>query len=244
MSLQFNRTRRFFAALMVVAVPLAIGCGSIGKKRDTDSDFLKPLASATPDVAKTKRQPMPSERSLCMQTAKTVASKGHAVEAVKLYEHVEQLDPAGEPLDAELAPLYADLGNHDAAIQRYKRIVQRSPDDSDLSNNFAWTLMESGRFDQAIAEATRGLQNDAGNRRLQSTLAMIHYRKGDSAAALRHFSEALGESAAHHNLAVLEIDAGNVDSARAHLQQAMQSAPPDAQTETLLAALDTAASAR
>lgn len=242
MSLQFNQGRRFYAAMMMVAGSLAIGCGSIEKK--PEADFLKPLTSAAPDVAKSKRQPLPSERSLCMQTAKTVASKGHAAEAIKLYEHVEQMDPTADPLDAELTSLYAEVGNHDAAIQRYKRIVERAPGDSDLSNNFAWTLMESGRYDQAIAEATRGLQNDSGNVRLKSTLAMIHYRKGDHTAALRHFSAALGESAAHHNLAVLEIDTGNIDSARAHLQQAMQSAPSNAQTETLLSALDSTASKR
>lgn len=221
--------------LLVVAMPIGSGCS--GMKKSHDSDFLKPLA-ASPVASKTKREPLPSERTLCMETAKTVASQGHASEAIQLYERAEQLDPSAKPLDVELASLYADVGNHDAAIQRYQRCVARKPDDVELSNNFAWTLMEAQRFDQAITEANRGLQNSPDNVRLRSTLAMIHYRQGDRTAALHQFEQSLGSSAAHHNLAILDIDAGNLDAAQTHLEIAKQSAQPNSKTGFVLSALE------
>ena len=187
---------------------------------------------------------MPSERSLCMETANTVARKGHAVEAIKLYEHAERLDPDAAPLDSKLAPLYAAVGEQDASIERYRRCIKISPNDIELSNNFAWTLMEAQRFDQATAEANRGLQNEPDNARLLSTLAMVHYRQGDQAKALRLFEQAQGSSAAHHNLAILDIDAGKLEAAKKHLQTAKQSKELNLKTESLIAALDSQVSTR
>jgi len=234
MAFDINKSRWFHAALTLSTFALSVGCGSINQNRE--SDFLKPLASSS--TAQAEREPMPSERSLCLETAKTVAKQGHTTEAIKLYERAEQLDLAATPLDAELAPLYAEVGKKDAAIERYRRGVERSPSDSELSNNFAWTLMEAGRFDQAIAEANRGLQTDANHVRLRSTLAMIHYRQGDRAGALRHFEQAFGSTAAHHNLAILDIDAGDLDSAKTHLQLAKQSNESNTETDLLTAALE------
>jgi len=98
--------------------------------------------------------------------------------------------------------------------------------------------MEAGRFEQAIIEANRGLQIDPNNVRLRSTLAMVHYRQGDREGALRHFEQALGSTAAHHNLAILDIDTGNLDSAKMHLQIARQSTEPNTKTELLASAFE------
>ena len=216
---------------------LAIGCNSIEK--DQQSDFLKPFASNELLDTKTGRQRMPSERSLCIETAKTVAKKGHAEEAIKLFERAEELDPNAVSLNAELAPLYAEVGDHETAIERYKVCVQRTPDSPELINNYAWTLMEAGQFKQAIAEATNGLQQFPEDTRLRSTLAMVYYRSGDQSKSFQQWELAVGKTAAHHNLALLDIDSGNVESAREHLSQATQDAALDSRASAMLAALET-----
>jgi len=232
-----HRTAPRVATLMLFSVILiSPGCGSIGK--DKQADFLKPFATKSSNT-RGRTAPMPSEHTLCVETANAVASQGHAKEAIKLYERAESLDPSASSIDAKLAPLYASVGNHPAAIERYQRCVSQSPDDIELSNNFAWTLMEAGRYDQALAEATRGLQIDGDHARLQSTLAMIHYRQGDHAKAFQGFEKAHGSIAAHHNLSLLEIDSGNLDSAKGHLRIAKQSTEPNSQAEVLLTALET-----
>ena len=62
---------------------------------------------------------MPSDHTLCVETAKTVAAEGHADEAIKLYLRAEKIDPKAASVDAQLAPLYAGVGNYPAAIERY-----------------------------------------------------------------------------------------------------------------------------
>ncbi|MCP4941573.1 MAG: tetratricopeptide repeat protein [Planctomycetaceae bacterium] len=218
-------------------VLLSLGCGSIGK--DKQQDFLKPFASAAPQEAKAFSQEIPSDYTLCIETAKTVAAEGHAVEAVKLYERAESLNPNAPSLDSNLAPLYASLGNHSEAIKRYQRCASQDPNNVELCNNFAWTLMEAERFSEAIAEATRGLTKDEDSQRLHATLAMIHYRQGDHVKALQGFAKAHGPAAAHHNLSLLEIESGNIESAKEHLRIANKSPEQTSQAQILLTALET-----
>ncbi len=221
-------------------VLLSLGCGSIGK--DKQQDFLKPFASAAPQEAKAFSQEIPSDYTLCIETAKTVAAEGHAVEAVKLYERAESLNPNAPSLDSNLAPLYASLGNHSEAIKRYQRCASQDPNNVELCNNFAWTLMEAERFSEAIAEATRGLTKDEDSQRLHATLAMIHYRQGDHVKALQGFAKAHGPAAAHHNLSLLEIESGNIESAKEHLRIANQSPEQAYQEKILVSALETQSS--
>ncbi len=218
-------------------VLFSVGCGSIGK--DKQQVFLKPFASAAPQKAKVFSPEIPSDYTLCVETAKTVAAEGHAVEAVKLYERAESLNPNAPSLDSNLAPLYASLGNHSEAIKRYQRCASQDPNNIELCNNFAWTLMEAERFSEAIAEATRGLNKAEDSQRLHATLAMIHYRQGDHVKALRGFAKAQGSAAAHHNLSLLEIESGNIESAKEHLRIANQSPEQASQAKILLTALET-----
>ncbi|MFK7819749.1 MAG: tetratricopeptide repeat protein [Planctomycetaceae bacterium] len=219
---------------------MSVGCSGLKKKQN--DGLVKPLAAVS-NEAPTRPQPFRDERALCMETAQTVAEQGHAHEAIKLYLRAEQLGPSQLPLDRQLAPLHAQTGDFDAALQRYARLVSEAPEDADLCNNFAWTLMEAQRYGDAISQARRGLSIDADNTRLRSTLAMIHYRQGDPSSALAEFATAKNSTAAHHNLAVLDIDAGNLSSAQEHLRKASKTAaenPDEAslKTEALLTALN------
>jgi len=229
------RTQCSVLLLMFMAL-LSLGCGAIGKKKQPD--FLKPFSSLGASNTPAHSQPMPSDYILCVETGKTVAAQGHVVEAIKLYERAESLEPTTASLDSQLAPLYASIGNYPAAIKRYQQCVNHAPEDIDLCNNFAWTLMEARHFAEALAEASRGLKIDSRNTRLQATLAMIHYRQGNTDKALEGFANAHGSTAAHHNLSLLEIESGNLESAKTHLRIANQSNQPNEQSEILLTALE------
>ena len=210
-------TRAAYCLLLVSL--LTIGCKSLRKSGETD--LVEPLSVETPHRQSLTNE-LPSERVLCIETANTVSQKGHVVEAIKLYERAEQLDPSAAPLDQQLAPLYSQVGNHSDAIKRYRRLSLESPNDLELNNNYAWTLMEAKRCDAALAEVQRGLNIDEDHERLRSTLAMIYYRQGDRVNALKQFTRLQGFTAAQHNLALLELDAGNVESAIKHLREAIE----------------------
>ena len=200
--------------LLLVACTSLLGCRTLGESKETD--FLKPLETSNSPSARVSLGTDLSEREICAETAKTVAEKGHATEAIKLYEKAERLAPKEQPFDLELAPLYVHVGDTESAIARYRNAIGRGHADSDVFNNLAWTLMDSGRYDEAIETLQQRLTAEPENNRLQATHAVILFRRGDRESSFQKFVELYGESAAHHNLALLDLDAGNVESAVKH----------------------------
>ena len=208
------------AILVLVGCVLIIGCKTLRDKED--GGFLKPLDSVTSPLSPVLGGKALSEREICVETARTVAEKGHATEAIKLYEKAERSDPSGPPLDLELAPLYAHVGNTESAIQRYRSAIAGGRTEADVFNNLAWTLMESGRHPEALQTIQQGLDVTPKSKRLQATHAVILYRSGDRDGSYEKFRELYGPSAAHHNLAVLDVDSGEFESAVEHAKVAAE----------------------
>ncbi len=207
---------------VLIAILLATaGCQSMGAKKSPD--FIAPLAME--HVANEKIPTPKNERELCIRTAATVAGSGHLSEAIALYEKAERLDPQTDPLDRQLAPLYAQTDQAEKAIARYQGAINRSPHDAELRNNFTWTLLELGRVEQALAAVEDALKKFPEHRRLQSTRALALYRQGNRTAAFQQFASLYGSSAAHHNMALLDIEAGDEANARRELTQALAQTP-------------------
>ena len=213
---------------------LSVGCSTF--RKDSGSDFIKQLDAPVRAFPFAGRKP--SERDLCIETARTVAAEGHADEAIRLYEKAESLDPNGKPFDQPLASLYAQTGDTESAIERYRRVIGGEQADAEVFNNFAWTLMESGRFDEAIQVAQQGLVVSPENQRLQATVAIILYKQGNRAQSLQAFQKLHGPSAAHHNVAILDLEHGNQEAALQHLNMATQQAGCSAQTLAMKRAVE------
>jgi Flp pilus assembly protein TadD len=197
---------------------LFLGCRTLRESRETE--FLKPLDTATGTLSHDARVADLSEREICIETARTVAAKGHAVEAIKLYEKAEGLQPNGERFDLELAPLYVHVGNTDSAIARYRNAIAEGGASDEVFNNLAWTFMESGRHDEAIQAIQQGLDVTPESKRLQATHAVLLHKSGDREGSFEKFRKLYGESAAHHNLALLDLDSDNIESAVEHARLA------------------------
>lgn len=209
---------------------LFTGCQAMGDKGRRD--LISPLSSVTAD----QRPPRLlshryNERKLCIETAETVAANGHAREAIQLYEKAEGLEPNAEPLDLQLAPLYAQIGDSRQAIDRYRRAIKSGNATAEVYNNLAWTLIESGQPNEAIEAVQQGLSAAPDNDRLRATHAVALYKLGDRLKSLEAFRELYGPAAAHHNLAVLDVDSGQLDSAAEHARLA--TGFPDCPTEAI-----------
>lgn len=208
-----SRCLALLAFLMATA-----GCQ--GMRTQKSNDFIEPLAMNNRSVGTEQATPE-SERQLCIQTAKTVAARGHFSEAIALYEQAEKLDSRFPPLDRELAPLHAERGQVEKAVTRYQRAIQATPDDAALWNNFAWTLLESNRSAQAINVVEEALVHFPTHRRLLSTRAVASYRAGDREDAIERFAELYGPSVAYHNIALLDVESGDLANARSAVQQSL-----------------------
>ncbi len=213
-----KRSRCSLRVIGMVSMAVVVsGCQAM--KNKSPSDLVRPLSEDLPIQAKSY-QNGESERRICIETAKTVAEKGYVTEAIQLYEKAEGLEPEGPSLDLPLAPLYAQAGNTQKSIERYRNIIAQGKATAEVYNNFAWTLTESGQNAKAIEVIRQGLAAAPHSKRLRATHALILYRHGESDRAFALFRELYGPSAAHHNLAVLDVGSGKFDSAFEHAKLA------------------------
>lgn len=208
---------RFTILLAMLVISTHSGCSRLDRK-NTDQ-FLKPLSNR-PNTQRFGGKA--DERNLCIETAKSVAEKGHASEAILLYEKAEQLDPKAESLDLELAPLYVQSGQAEKALSRYQREIERGDASSEVFNNLAWTLLESKRHAEAETVIGQGLRKHPEDERLRSALAIVMYEIGKREEAIEKFAELYGAAAAHHNVAILDLDRGEPESALTELIKATQ----------------------
>ena len=76
--------------------------------------------------------------------------------------------------------------------------------------------METGQYPAAAQTIRQGLDATPGSKRLKATHAIILYRSGDREGCFEKFRELYGPSAAHHNVALLDVDSGDLESAVEH----------------------------
>ena len=230
------------AAISVFAIGLAIcgGCRliseNVGRHGTTDEGgFIAPLQ--IPGSKQLSGLPQRTERKLCLETAKTLAQQGHASEAIQLYEKAESLAPSASRLDLELAPLYAQTGDSERSILRYENAIADGKDSEDVFNNLAWTLAESEKLDEASVVIHRGLQQTPNSERLRGIQAVVFYRQGQREKAMQTFKDLYGDSAANHNMAVLDVQYGSIDSAVEHANRANEDSGCDKKSKEFRDAL-------
>jgi Tfp pilus assembly protein PilF len=221
-------------SVLMFALFICNGC-ALQREREGSNQLVAPLNSlGSVSSARSQRR---TERELCIETANTLASKGHAREAIQLYEKAESLAPSADPLDLELAPLYSQTGNNDGAVARYKNAISSGKSSEEVINNFAWTLTESEKFEEASKVIQQGLEQSPESERLKSLQAVLLYRQGQRAQALRAFANLYGDSAAHHNIAVLDIQHGDLDLALENANRATSDSECDTKSTELRDAL-------
>lgn len=195
------------------------GCGLLKRGGSREDELFKPLTAQSSLIP----QKLPQQYEMCVQTAETVAAKGHATEAIKLYEKAEQLKPKRPPFDLQLAPLYAQVGDTSTAVARYRAAMQRGHDSAEVYNNLAWTLFEAGMLSEARQTTEQGSQAHPDDERLAATHAVLLYHADRRDEAFTAFETLYGAAAAHHNLAILDLESDDLESALAQLTLATSS---------------------
>ncbi len=218
------KNQNYAALLIIFAVfgCLNLGCRS-GVPKGVENNVSQLVRQLDPKSEMVSQQPNPKEEAeICIETAVAVAKAGHLKEAIRLYEKALTLSSDDAEILVQLAPLYAQSGDSEQAINTYQRLMETEKLHPDLLNNYAWTLMEAGRLNAAKDLANNGLANFPDSEKLITTLAVINYKQGNRSTAFDLFSKALGQHAAHHNMAVLDVDSENEKNAKAHINKAMQ----------------------
>ncbi len=86
---------------------------------------------------------------------------------------------------------YKMTGDYEAAVEDYRKAVELDPGSGEARQLLAGASYASGRYDDALAEAFEAIRRGRDNALVRLTLGMAYGKKGDDAAALRHFRKAI-----------------------------------------------------
>ncbi len=153
----------------------------------------------------------------------------------KLKRSLEQ-DPNLPMAHHYIAALYNSVRNYELADQHYRRAIRLTPNDPALLNNFGVFLCEQGRYRDAEERFTRaaGISGYERPEEAWQNAAICMLRIPDNTKAETYFRRALAIDpllpSVLYQLAVLNVESGELMQARAFLQRYASIAPHTAQT--------------
>jgi tetratricopeptide (TPR) repeat protein len=138
----------------------------------------------------------------------------------------------------ELGNAWLDKGDWKKAGEAYSRALALEPAFAGASYNLARALVEAGDYDRALSVLAELGKGDPGNVRVIAARAYALYKKGEPAAALSAYREALALDPyapdAVYNAALLELDSGDAAAAAADLDRLTSAKSDDGQAFLLL----------
>lgn len=165
--------------------------------------------------------------------AKLAAAAGEIPRAVELLDRAASASPADAPARYLAAQILLAAGSTDEAERRLREVVAASPANGSARNDLAWLLAKRGAdLDTALslAEQARRIQPTAD---VIDTLGFVQLQRGDAAAAIALFEEALAlrpkDPTIRYHLGLALVKSGDRERAAATLREALDAGPfPDA----------------
>jgi Flp pilus assembly protein TadD len=158
----------------------------------------------------------------CVVTARELAKSGYETDAIAEYEHARELNPHVKDISRDLAVLYARQHNRQKAVVEFELALKEHPKDADLLNDLGYFHLEHDEWTQAETSLTKALELAPKHERARINLGLALAYQGRSAESLAAFTPAIGEAAAHSNLAMILSQQGKADEARQEFQKAAE----------------------
>jgi Tfp pilus assembly protein PilF len=161
----------------------------------------------------------------CVATARELAKSGFDVDAIAEYEHARELHPRVKGTARPLAVLYGRQHNRQKALVEFQAALKETPKDADLLNDFGYFHLEQEEFAQAEIYLRKAIELTPKHERARVNLGLALALQGRSEESLAAFTPAIGEAAAHSNLAMILAQQGKADAARREFQKASELDP-------------------
>jgi cytochrome c-type biogenesis protein CcmH/NrfG len=134
--------------------------------------------------------------------AEDLARTGRTVEAMELFTHIVEANPADVEARLWVARLALRLGRTADAETGFREVLKEHPDDVDARIGLGMALTRAGAWQDALTILT-GAERDAGqNADLFAALARAYRRGGDDRQALAYFERAKALSPADPDIAL------------------------------------------
>ena len=122
--------------------------------------------------------------------AEELARAGRAVEAIDLFKHIVEQNPADIEARLWVARLDLRLGRTEEAEAGFRAVLRDHPGDVDARIGLGAVLTRKGASEEAL-EVLRATERDAGeNSDLFGALGRAYRRNGDDGPALEYFGRA------------------------------------------------------
>ncbi|MEJ2815839.1 tetratricopeptide repeat protein [Caulobacter sp. CCG-8] len=146
--------------------------------------------------------------------------------SMRCYEAALQLLPDHGPVAGDLGRLAFRLGLPELAVQFFTHFLASRPGDLEAINNLACALRDTDRSDEAIELVRSAIMQNPGAEGLWNTLGTVLVSRGDGAASLTFFDEALRllptYGKAYHNRAFARQDLGDAAGALEDCEAALR----------------------
>ena len=121
----------------------------------------------------------------------------------------------------ELGLLYEDMASLGAAQNAFEHAIAATPESDSAHNNLGYNLLLQSRLDAAESEFRRAVELNPRSATARNNLGIALARRGDLQNALEQFLMTAEPAAAHNNLAVVLLEAGQYEQSRQQLVEAL-----------------------
>lgn len=217
-----------FAALLLV---LPIGCsatsGGGGKGAQQPHAFGPALSRAAapkqPTPTAADNPPEPQDPQVYLARARTEEQRSNLSAAEAAYRKAAQLDPKDPRPQLGLARLADRQGKLGEAERLYRAIANQFPSSAAAWNDLGLCYARQSRWQEAAHALHRAVALAPNRQLYHNNLGIMLVKIGEVDAAVKEFSQSVGEGAAHYNAGYLLMEDGeDIQSAHQFLLAALK----------------------
>jgi len=136
--------------------------------------------------------PVPTYETGATPAPQSAAADSQAdPEIVKKLQSLGYIGARSPTGDRNLAGLAFEAGRYAEAAAAYEKLVRENPDDGALRASYAGALGALGKYDEALEQLTRAIALEPLNVEAYHNRAVIHERRGETAAAIKDYQTAV-----------------------------------------------------
>jgi len=163
--------------------------------------------------------------ALYVAIGRLYAQSGKLAEAEQQYQLALKERRDFLPALLECAELKERMGQPDKAIEYYQRAATAYPQEASVYNNMGLYYARQGRLNEAERAMAQAVRIAPKNIRYRNNIATVLVDQGNVREAFGHLRQVHDEGAAHYNLAYLLNKKGQTQAALQHFSLALRADP-------------------
>lgn len=175
--------------------------------------------------------------ALKLQYARVMEQFENYPDARQNYSAVLSEEPENFEAVIGLARVDQAVGEHEKAADGFRKALALRPDSHVALHALGQFHLSQGRVSEALPLLNKAVLAQPNDKAYRFDLAVALARSGDINAALPNFKRTVGEAAAHHNIASVLRDKGDMRGAEQHFRQALSIQPDLEESRHALMAL-------